>query len=164
MSQIIAKGQDSTKRVLSLKYVLKSVAFVGCRYLLKDILQSMHGFPLESLALLLQFQWCLLGTVPINSILNSLKSRRTLATDFCTCRMRPCAGKQSSQVVLGTVQHAPCFPLLHFFNVIRDDNLQRVFFSFFPYTFTRSECHSDFDSWGFMWIILFYCTWISLLL
>lgn len=132
MSQIIAKDQDSTKCVLSLKYILKSVAFMGRRYLLKDMLQSMHGFPLESLALLLQFQWCLSGTVPTNSILNPLKSRRTLATDFSTCRMRPCAGKQSSQVVLSTVQHAPCFPLLHFFNVIRDDNLQRGFFLSFP--------------------------------
>lgn len=56
MSQIIAKGQDSTKHVLGLKYIFESVDFMGLRYLLKDMLQSMHGFPLESLALLLQFQ------------------------------------------------------------------------------------------------------------
>lgn len=87
---------------------------MGLRYLLKDMLQSMHGFPLESLALLLQFQWCLLGTMPISSILNPLKSRRTLVTDFTMCRMRPCVGKRSSQVVLSTVQHALCFPLLFF--------------------------------------------------
>lgn len=125
MSQKIAKGQDSTKLVLGLKYIFKSVDFMGRRYLLKDMLQSMHGFPLESLALLLQFQWCLLGTVPINSILNPLKSRRTLVTDFTMYRMRPCAGKCSSQVVLFTLQHASCFPLSFFFSVIRDDNLQR---------------------------------------
>lgn len=128
MSQIIAKGQDPTKHVLSLKYIFKSVDFMGLRYLLKDMLQSMHGFPLESLAMLLQFQWCLLGAMPINSILNPLKSRRTLVTDFTMYRMRPCAGKCSSQVVLVTLQHASCFPLSSFFSffpVIRDDNLQR---------------------------------------
>lgn len=165
MSQIIVKGQDSVKHVLSLKYIFKSVDFMELRYLLKDMLQSMHGFPLESLVFLLQYQWCLLGRVPISSILNPLKSRRTLFTDFTMCRMRPCAGKHSSLIVFSTVQHALCFLLLFFSNVIRDDNLQRgvYFFSFFPYTFTRSECHSVSDSWGFIRIIL-CCTWISLLL
>lgn len=166
MSQVIAKGQDSTKHVLSLKYTFKSVDFMGLRYLLKDMLQSMHGFPPETLALLLQFQWCLLGTVPISSVLIPLQSRRTLVTDFTTSRMRPCAGKCSSQVESSTAKHGPCLLLFFFFlnNVISGGNLQRVFFflSFFPYTSTSNEC-SVSDSWGLMWITL-CCTWISLLL
>lgn len=147
MSQIIAKGQDSTKLVLSLKHIFKSVNFMGLRYLLKDMLQSMHGFPLESLALLLQFQWCLLGTVPISSILNQCKSRRTLVTDFTTWRMRPNVGKCSTQVVLGTVQPALCFP--PFFLMQSEIIIYRkgfFFVSLFPYTFTRSERHSVSDS------------------